>query len=41
MGDTVDLVLDGLLCEGCLELFEDRDAPGYPRRCGRCGGSDK
>lgn len=38
MGDIAEMMLDGLLCEGCGEVFDDFDAPGYPRKCSACGG---
>jgi len=36
-GDAAEMVLDGLVCEGCGEYL-DEDAPGHPRRCAGCGG---
>jgi hypothetical protein len=36
MGDIADMMLDGILCEGCGEYI---GAPtGYPMRCSGCGG---
>lgn len=35
MGDVVDLVLDGILCEAC-GCFIDGNASGYPRKCADC-----
>lgn len=34
MGDFVDLMLDGVLCEGCGVLLGE--GVGYPRRCPAC-----
>jgi len=34
MGETVDMILDGILCEGCGEFLGE--AVGYPRRCPGC-----
>jgi len=40
MGEAADDALDGLVCEGCGEWFDDvlngAEAPGYPRRCASC-----
>lgn len=40
MGEIADMMLEGLLCEGCGEAFDDvvdgADAPGFPRRCPTC-----
>jgi hypothetical protein len=33
MGDTADLMLDGILCEQC-GVFIDEVGVGYPRNCG-------
>ncbi len=35
-GDAADLLLDGTFCEGCGEVFDDGQTPGYPRRCPAC-----
>lgn len=35
MGDIADMMLDGVLCEGC-GVYLDGDAPGYPRYCEHC-----
>lgn len=40
MGDAADSMINGLMCELCGVLI-DGDEPGYPRRCGGCGGSKK
>lgn len=34
MSDFVDLVLDGILCEGCGIYIGD--AQGFPSRCNAC-----
>lgn len=39
MGDSAEMILEGIMCEGCGE-FLDGDGPGFPRRCHACGGSD-
>lgn len=35
-----EMILDGTLCEGCGEVFEDimlgEESPGYPRLCVSC-----
>lgn len=44
MGEITEMVLEGVLCEGCGSLMEDMiprgnkkvEAPGYPRRCEDC-----
>ena len=40
MGEIAEMMLDGLMCEGCGEwmdeAFEDGDGPGYPQRCAAC-----
>jgi predicted Zn-ribbon and HTH transcriptional regulator len=40
MGEIADMLLDGTLCEGCGEVFDDimdgEDSPGFPRRCPEC-----
>lgn len=35
MGDIADMMLDGILCEGC-GVYLDGIAPGYPRYCHSC-----
>ena len=41
---NVEDMLEGLLCEGCGEVFGDimhgGDPPGHPRRCRSCAGRD-
>jgi hypothetical protein len=40
MGENAEMMLDGTLCEGCGEVFDDviggAEPPGYPRRCAAC-----
>lgn len=38
MGEIADMMLEGLLCEGCGELIGDGSGtpPGYPVRCAGC-----
>jgi hypothetical protein len=40
MGEAAEDVLDGVVCEGCGEFFDDvingKEPPGYPRRCDAC-----
>ncbi|GGP07336.1 hypothetical protein GCM10011346_02920 [Oceanobacillus neutriphilus] len=36
MSDTVDLMLEGNICQCCGDLI-DGDDPGYPRDCDSCG----
>lgn len=43
MGEITELILEGVLCEGCGVVIDDviegyDGACGYPRRCGDCGG---
>lgn len=35
MGDIADMMLEGVLCEGC-GVYLKGDAPGYPRQCADC-----
>lgn len=35
MGEIADMMLAGILCEGCGE-FIDESGPGHPRRCAGC-----
>lgn len=35
MGDAVEMILDGLVCELCGELI-DGEEPGFPRHCDSC-----
>lgn len=30
-------IIEGLVCQDCGEMFDDFDAPGYPRSCDGCG----
>ena len=45
MGQHAEDILDGLVCEGCGEFFDDvingGEAPGYPRRCAACAPSKR
>lgn len=36
MGEIAEMVLEGILCEGCGGVV-DGEASGYPRRCRSCG----
>lgn len=40
MGEIAEMILEGILCEGCGEALDDMmggaEAPGYPRRCAGC-----
>lgn len=40
MGDIADMMLEGILCEGC-GAFIDGDSDGVPRRCGHCARYDE
>lgn len=35
MGEAVDMILEGILCEDC-GVFIDGAKPGYPRKCEVC-----
>lgn len=35
MGETVELIHEGYICQYCGDLI-DGDDPGYPRSCGDC-----
>lgn len=37
MGDVVEMILDGILCEVCGGYIEDDETPGHPRKCEDCG----
>lgn len=37
MGEVADMILRGLICEGCCIII-DGGEPGYPRMCPRCKG---
>ena len=41
MGEAADDIIDGLVCQECGEFFEDFEAVGYPRSCGRCSKNRK
>lgn len=36
MGEIAEMMLNGLMCEGCGEFMDDHEEPGYPRRCAAC-----
>lgn len=46
MGDVSDMILEGILCQGCGVLMDDlvpegggkelKPGPGYPRSCEDC-----
>lgn len=40
MGEAAEMMLEGFVCEGCGDPFDDviesGEAPGYPRRCLSC-----
>ncbi|WP_316176511.1 MULTISPECIES: hypothetical protein [unclassified Bradyrhizobium] len=36
MGEVAEMMLEGILCEGCGEYLGD--AAGFPQRCSSCGG---
>lgn len=36
MGEYAEMMLEGIVCEGCGE-FMGGGSPGYPRRCRGCG----
>lgn len=36
MGEIADMMLSGLMCEGCGVWMDDLQEPGYPRRCYSC-----
>lgn len=35
MGETTEMILDGLLCQVCGSFIEGEE-PGYPRNCEDC-----
>ncbi len=39
MGETTEMILDGLLCQACGS-FIDGEEPGYPRNCEDCEDED-
>ena len=41
MGEIAEMMLDGTFCEGCGEVMDDHESPGYPRRCEACGGASR
>lgn len=36
MGDAAELILEGIVCEQCGDLFDDDEPPGHPRSCEYC-----
>lgn len=38
MGEIAEMMLDGIMCEGCGEWMEDDFLAGHPRRCAACSG---
>ncbi len=40
MGEQADLIINGDVCEGCGENFDD-EGQGFPRRCSSCGGGSR
>jgi hypothetical protein len=36
MGEIAEMMLSGIMCEGCGVFFDDMDEPGHPRRCTGC-----
>ena len=36
MGEIAEMMLNGLMCEGCGVWMDDFEEPGYPRRCAGC-----
>lgn len=38
MGQAVDDMLEGLVCQECGEWMDDFESPGYPRTCEGCLG---
>jgi predicted Zn-ribbon and HTH transcriptional regulator len=40
MGEQADLIINGDVCEGCGENFDD-EGDGYPRRCSSCRGGSR
>jgi hypothetical protein len=41
MGEITEMILEGILCEGCGVYIEDGEAHGYPRRCENCTEGEK
>ena len=39
MGDIADMMLEGILCQGCGEFLGDGE--GYPMFCSACGGDEE
>lgn len=36
MGEAAEMMINGLLCQGCGSYVEDHEEPGYPRYCEDC-----
>ena len=36
MSQTVEAMLNGLICQVCGSFMDDFEAPGYPRTCEDC-----
>ena len=40
MGDTADMMIEGILCQSCGAYIDDEESedggPGYPRNCTDC-----
>jgi hypothetical protein len=41
MGEVADMIIEGILCEGCGEWLGNDIGPGFPQRCAACGGGDE
>lgn len=41
MGEIADMMIDGLMCQGCGVFMADMDSPGYARYCEACNPSSK
>ena len=37
MGEIAEMMLEGVLCEGCGAYIEEGEPGGFPRRCEVCG----
>lgn len=36
MGDSVEMIMDGVLCKVCGGYIDDGEEPGHPRTCDSC-----
>lgn len=36
MGDTADMMIEGILCQQCGVYIDDSEAEGFPRNCSSC-----